>query len=142
MSVYFSALNSRVLRRTPFGDRPTRLDLGERLEFVGFASVPGRAILELLGLANDELLGEASLPEFRRALIRARAIFDRRAPEFVEETRTEYGRPIERDGVVEMRPVRAIYGGVDLEGLERRLALLEDFTAVAVAAGATDINWG
>lgn len=142
MSVYFSALDRRVLRRTPFGDRPTRLDLGERLEFVGFASVPGRAILDLLGLANDELLGEATLPEFRRGLILARATFSRRAKAFVQPSRVEYGRPVDRDGVVELRPVRVVYGGVDLEGLERRIALLEEFVAAAIAAGATDVAWG
>jgi len=142
MSVSFRAVDRNRPRSTPFGEFPGDVDLGERFEFLSFSFAPGRAILELLGLANDELLGEATLPEFRRALIRARATFERRAPAYVEPTRVETGRPVERDGVVEMRPVRVVWGGIDLEGLERRLALLEDFTAAAIAAGATDINWG
>jgi hypothetical protein len=141
MSVSFRAVDRNHPRLTPFGEFPGDVDLGERFEILSFASVPGRAILDLLGLANDELLGEATLPEFRRALIRARSTFDRRAVAFVEPTRVETGRPAERDGVVELRPVRVVWGGIDIEGLDRRLALLEEFAVAAVSAGATEIVW-
>jgi hypothetical protein len=141
MSVNFRGVDRNRPRSTPFGEFPGDVDLGERFEFLSFASVFGRAILDLLGLASDDLTGSATLPEFRRALIRARSTFDRRAVDFVEPTRVESGRPVDRGGIVELRPVRVVWGGIDIEGLDRRLALLEEFAVAAVSAGVTDIAW-
>lgn len=142
MSVTFRATDRNDLRSTPFGAFPRTVELGAEFEFVSFASVPGRAVLDLLGLASDDLAGDADLPIFRRALVRARSTFSRRAPDFVEPGRVERGRPVERGGVTVLRPVRVVYGAIDLEGLERRVALLERFAAAAAAAGATDVAWG
>jgi len=144
VSVSFSATDSTRPRETPFGPRPARVEV-PGWEFGGpnWNAGNGRAVLGLLGLANDELAGEATLPEIRRAILAARARFDRRAPDFVREEVVEYGAPREdEDGVVEMRPLRFFAGGLDLVGIRRRLEELAAFVEAAAELGADAISWG
>ncbi len=88
------------------------------------------ALLGLLGL-GDELQGEVSLPEARRAVIRARATFDRRAGSFTRE-------PVDmkRSG-----HVRVIVAGIDDNYLQRRLADFDRFVMFVADKGAVSIYW-
>jgi hypothetical protein len=88
------------------------------------------ALLGLLGL-GDELHGEVSLPEARRAVIRARATFDRRAGEF------------KREPADMMRPgqARVIVAGIDDNYLRRRLADFERFLLFVAEEAAVVAYW-
>jgi hypothetical protein len=119
-----------------------------------------RALLAALGLATpahhcdataslesmaarselNELLGSCTLPEARRALLRARNT-DLSALERPGEL--VYGAPRQaEDGSIELRPLRCVSGGLDLEGLRRRLDDFERLVARAAALGAPGISWG
>ena len=102
-----------------------------------------RAFAGLLGLPIDEALcGELPLSDVRRAIMRARATFDRRAPAFAREERTTHGAPRRNDdGSIELRPLRTWEGGLSAD----RLAGYVDRFAVLVEAyaerGATHVRW-
>ena len=97
---------------------------------LNWANGNARAVLGLLGLqgAADELWGEASIPDCRRAVMQARARFERRAGDFVREGGTISGRifvtPLDRD---------------DLAG---RIDAFAAYVEAAAASGAAMISWG
>jgi hypothetical protein len=143
MGVSFSAVDATRPRETPFGTFPGRVDLGERFEFFSWANENARVMFDLLGIdAGEELVGEATIAELRRAVMRARATVDRRAPELSRPGSVEYGAPVERDGVVEMRPVRIVRGPILEERIRERLEDLAAFVEAAARAGATGVTWG
>lgn len=88
------------------------------------------ALLGLLGL-GDELQGDVSLPEARRAVIRARATFDRRAGGFTREP-----ADVKRPG-----HARVIVAGIDVGYLDRRLADFERFVLFVAERGAVAVYW-
>lgn len=97
---------------------------------VNIANGNAVALLGLLGL-GDELQGEVSLPEARRAVIRARALFDRRA---VGLTR----------GLADTKGpghARVIVAGIDDNYLWRRLADFDRFVMFVAEKGAVSIYW-
>ncbi len=99
---------------------------------LNMASANARVVLGLLGLeAGDEPSGAASMPEARRAVMLARATFERHADEF---TRT--GSDTKRPG-----RVRVVECGVDREYLARRIDDFERFLNVVVDKGAVSIYW-
>ena len=87
-------------------------------------------LLGLLGLGG-ELQGEVSLPVARRAVIRARATFDRRAGSFTREP-----GDVKRSG-----HARVIVAGIDTGYLVRRLADFERFVLFVAARGAVAVYW-
>lgn len=91
------------------------------------------ALLGLLGLdpGQDYLHGDATLPDCRRAIMRARATFERRAPEHTRE-----GSDTKRPG-----KARVISGSLDEDGLAIRLDAFERFVNTVAAKGATSIYW-
>ncbi len=97
------------------------------------------ALLGLLGL--PETLGAVDMPTARRALMRARATFDRCAPAHVRERIEICGAPRESDGVVELRPLRFVSAGADLAYLRSALERFADLLQEAAAAGATQLTW-
>jgi len=101
--------------------------------WLNFSCANARAFLLLLrldpGLGPD---GEAALPEVRRAVIRAHATFERRAPRF--------GRPA-TDTQMSGR-CRVIVGGIDEAYFDRRLRDFEKFLDAVVGMGAVAIYWG
>lgn len=88
------------------------------------------SLLGLLGLGH-ELQGEVSLPEARRAVIRARATFDRRAGGFTREP-ADSKRP---------GHARVIVAGIDTGYLDRRLADFERFILFVAEMGAVAVYW-
>ncbi len=111
---------------------PVALDVGDA-NWLNFSSSNARAFLQFIGLepgyGPD---GEASLPEVRRAVIRARNTFGRRALRF--------GRPA-TDTQMSGR-CRVIVGGIDEAYFERRLGDFERFVDAVVLKGAVAIYWG
>jgi hypothetical protein len=92
-----------------------------------------RSFLLFLGLEpGDEPSGEITLPEARRAIIRARATFERRIGGYTRAA-SDTTRP-DRRRVVEL--------GIDEDYFARRLDDFERFVDALVARGATAICWG
>ena len=113
------------------GGEPIMLDLEDPAS-LNMASANARVVLGLLGWEpGDEPSGEVSMPEARRAVMRARATFERRAEGF---TRT--GSDTKRPG-----RVRVVECGVDREYLSRRVDDFERFLNVVVDKGAASIYW-
>jgi hypothetical protein len=98
-----------------------------------FSCANARAFLEFLrldpGYGPD---GEATLPEVRRAVMRARATFERQARRFTRAS-TETTR---------LGKCRVIVGGIDEAYLARRLDDFERFMNAVVERGAVAIYWG
>lgn len=94
------------------------------------------AVLAVLGLPEH---GACSLPEARRAVIRAR---NRDLAPFTSPEEVEHGRPRPReDGTVELRPVRFIAFSIDAERLLRMVDRVEALVTRAGSAGASQITW-
>jgi hypothetical protein len=111
---------------------PVFLDIEDHA-YLNLASANAGAFLAFLGLApGDGPDGDATLPEVRRAVIRARATFERRAAKFTRAS-TETSR---------LGQCRVIVGGIDEEYLARRLEDFARFVDVVVEMGATSIYWG
>lgn len=95
-------------------------------------------LLRALGLAA-ETTGEATMPEARRAVMRARARTDLSG--FARAEERTYGQPCEREGVVELRPVRSFGPALGEEDVRARIEQFARFVEAAEAAGATLIRW-
>lgn len=107
------------------------LDLEHRA-YLNMASGNARAFLHFLGLEpGDEPSGEATMPEARRAVMRARATFDRHVGEFTRD-RSDTKRP---------GGCRVIEGGIDEGYFARRIDDFERFGNAVAARGATTIWW-
>jgi hypothetical protein len=110
---------------------PIALDI-EHPAYLNMASANARAFLLFLHVEpGDEPSGEIPIHEARRAIIRARATFDRRVGSFVRES-----SDTKRPGMV-----RVVVGGIDDAWFERRLADFERFLVVVGDLGATMIWW-
>ena len=112
--------------------KPIMLDI-EHPAYLNVNFGNGYALLRLLDLnpGQDCLQGEATMAEARRGVMRARATFERRAPDL-----TRKGSDTKRPG-----RVRVIEGGMDEEYLARRLNDFEKFLNVVAEMGATSIYW-
>ncbi len=124
MSVSFYGL-------TP-NNEPIHLDF-EDPNFLNLANGNARPFLLFLGLDPGEHLdGRASLPDARRAVMRARATFNRRVGGFTREglNRKHPGR------------CRLIEGGIDADYFWERLAMFERFLIAVAERGASSIYWG
>lgn len=100
--------------------------------FLNMSSANARAFLLFVGIEpGEEPAGEVSIHEARRAVIKARATFDRRVTAFVREP-SDNQRPGQ---------VLLIVGGIDEGYFERRLDDFERFLGVVGEMGATAIYW-
>lgn len=99
-------------------------------------------LLSLLGLGRDDLIGNLDLPSARRAVIRAKAQFNRRAPALVRPEERLYGAPhTQSDGTVELHPLRVVSQGLSADQLYARLITFEQLIVEASQQGATHIHW-
>jgi hypothetical protein len=151
VSVSFFGLDHTRLEATPYGTYPAPIHLHDDPDAdlddpraMNLANDNAAALFGLLGLhADDDLCGEAPLPEVRRAIIRARATFERRVGAFLRDGAVVYGRPrVGDDGTVELRPVRVVAFGIDEQYLWRQLDRLEVLVAALAERGATHLGWG
>lgn len=121
MSVTFAAVRY-------VNDRPVAVDLGP-LE-MNLANGNAAALAAALGIEppNDPYLGSVTLPEARRALLRARNV-----------DTTPHLRPASDT----KRPGRAhfIVQGLDAERMDSYLTRFERLVEAAAAAGAERIEW-
>jgi hypothetical protein len=111
--------------------QPVTLD-HEYPTHLNMSGANARAVLEFLRLdPGEEPSGEATLPEARRAIIRARATLARTV------------RGYTRDGSDTTRPgrCRVIEAGIDEAYFARRLDDFERFLAAVAELGATSIYW-
>lgn len=106
--------------RIPF-DHPAHLNV---------ANGNAVALLGLLRL-GQELQGQVSVPEARRAVIRARATFDRRAGGFTREP-----ADVKRPG-----QARVIVAGIDDNYRRRRVDDFDRFFTFVAEKGAVSIHW-
>lgn len=96
--------------------------------YFNLANVNARAFLGFLGIEQgQELYGNLPIPEMRRAIIYAKATFDRRV--------AEYTRPTEEGD-------RWHCQGIGDEYFERRLTAFSEHVEALAEAGATEITWG
>jgi hypothetical protein len=116
--------------KTPEG-RPIHLD-PRAIGHLNLSNENARALLLLLGIDPARVArGEMTLADARRALIFARATFERRVPQF-----TRSARDTKPPG-----KVRVIDAGITREYLARRLGDLERFLDLMSSMGATSIAW-
>lgn len=106
-----------------------------------------RAFLVLLELDTEYLIGEITVVEARRALMRARARFDIVAPVLVREgveIVAPRGTAIRADGVVELTGggSRGFVGSLELEDLRGYVRRFSVFVEAAARGNATSISWG
>lgn len=145
MSVSFGGTNSTVLRngypsrvRLP-GETEDALDPRE----VNLSNMNAAAFLRFLGIdpgSEQGLCGEITVPEARRAIIRARATGDRKVGGFTRESRS-YGNLVV-DGVVQLGVPRVHEQGIDESYFKRTLARFEVLVEAVAELGATHISWG
>lgn len=98
-------------------------------------------LLALLGLQIAPA-GKVSMPDARRALMRATSSFDRLAPCLTRDAASVYGPPMYRsDGAVELRPIRTRFAALSVEDLRVRLSMFAEIVYDAIDAGADAITW-
>jgi hypothetical protein len=88
------------------------------------------AFLRFLGLDPGPLAGEVTIPEARRAVMRARATFDRRVCSYTRE-----GSEAKEIGC------RVIVAGIGPDYFARRLDDFERFLGAVAKLGAMSIYW-
>lgn len=151
MSVTFYGVDHARLETTPYGSFPARIHLhaDPQEEFddprnMNLAGMNARAVLSFLGVdPGEDLCGELPMPEIRRAIIKARATFGRRAPGFVRDLEVVHGNPrVNPDGTVELRPTKAYIHGIDEGYLWKQLDRLEVLVGELEERGATHLGWG
>ena len=143
---FFGTDHTRPHPRLPEFPAPVHLDEDDPRAFelnVGNAA----ALWPLLGLPLEDGHvspgGEVSLAEARRAVMRARARFETAAPKLVRPPEVEHGAPcLREDGTVELRPLRAVWFGLDEDGLAWRLERFGEFIEAVAERGATHVAWG
>jgi hypothetical protein len=117
--------------RTDDGTTVVALDL-EDPAHLNLASGNARAFLLFLGLEpGEEPSGEVTLPEARRAVIRARATFHRHVGAFIRE-----GSDTRRPG-----RCRVIASGIGPDYFAMRLDAFDSFLDVVAERGARSIWW-
>jgi len=152
MSVSFYGLDHHRSETAPNGHTyPVRVHLSDDPEadlndprWMNLTNDNTRAFLAFVDIEGaSDLYGEAPLPEVRRAIMRARATFQRRVGAFLRREAVVYGKPrVGDDGTVELRPVRVWVGGIDEAYLQRKLDRLEVLVEALARRGATHLGWG
>lgn len=102
-------------------------------------------MLGLMGFSGNELMyGQEGLPEMRRALMLARArVESGRAEQMTREDRIVFGPPrAQDDGTMNLRPIRLMEQGLDIEGIKTRLEQFSAYLDEAAKLGADEIWWG
>jgi hypothetical protein len=146
VSVSFYAENRRASSMTLRGMGAKRayerVEIPDAYDF-NWSNGNAAKVLALLGLASEDLAGETSIEECRRAVIKATARLNGSAQEYTRPEYVEYGSPRENeDGTVELKPVRILSFGLDEAGLKSRVDCFSQYVEVAANAGATHVMWG
>lgn len=141
MGVQFSGYDAR----TPHPRHPEAFAEVDVPEEFGLANDNARLVGELLGLRLEGphgLIGAVSLPEARRAVIRARATFATRSGPLARPDRVAYGPPrLESDGTVNLKPLRLFARGASVDYLAHQVDVFARLVHALEAAGATHLCW-
>lgn len=125
---------------TTINGRPTKG--GEEFNL---ANGNARPFLALLGFDTEDLMGSCDIPTARRALVRARATFDRVAPSLTRDGGTTYGAPrvVVYDGIPTIeRPARVIEGGLTQDRIANYVEFFAELVDAAQEDEAEEIAWG
>lgn len=96
-------------------------------------------LLKVLGLPT-EYAGEISVPEARRALIKAMSRSS--VTEFERPQRIEHGKPREIEpGVMDLKPLRYFDQGVDENRIRDYIKRFAEFVSEVIQKGGTKIYW-
>jgi len=146
MGIQISGTTSRVTHTFKGRTFPEFVTLPDPWEFgVHMSSATARSFLGLLELPFEPegLCGACTLPEARRAVMRARATFERKVDNFTVKSETFYSSPRQNNnGAIELRPFRGHDFGVDADRLHRQLERFAEFIEIAAQAGADGFSWG
>ncbi len=93
----------------------------------------GREFLRLLGLEEDHGYGTCTIPEARRAVMKARATFDRKADDFRRSV------PSVIQGGMTAIPHRGVS---DPDYFRMRLDQFAEYVEALAVAGADTVTWG
>jgi hypothetical protein len=112
--------------------KPIMLDFETDPAHLNMASGNARTFLEFLGLEpGEEPSGDCTMPEARRAVIRAKATFERKVGSFTRE-----GSDTQRPG-----RARVVMGALGEDYFEHRLNNFERFLNAVAQQGAVSIYW-
>lgn len=154
MGTTIGAFNTNETRTVDFGDGDVRTfpasvyltddpdaDPDPREMHFNYANF--RAFAGLLGLPIDEALcGELPISDVRRAIMRARATFDRRAAAFTRDEERTFGAPRRNeDGSIELHPLRSFAGGLTVDRLADHLDRFAVLVEAYAERGATHVRW-
>lgn len=104
---------------------------------MNLANDNARILFSILKIDIDQM--ESSIPEIKRGLIRAQ---NQDLSRWVRDEEKLYGEPTEReDGLIEMRPLRAIKFGLTKEKLDKYLNALRYLVKVHEEKGASKLIW-
>lgn len=107
---------------------------------LNLANSNARALLQAMGLDSEELYGECSIADARRAIMRAR---NTDVSDFTRAEEIVHGKPREdAEGVIQLRPVRMVSFGLDVHGLNDRIDRFADMVEEGARKGARGIFWG
>lgn len=122
-----SARHGRTVVRLFYSDGEER--------YLNLANLNAAPFLRFLGLSSDQdpyLAGQADFPTVRRAIMKARASFDRKVDQFTRAEETVIGE----NGCV------SVTAGIDREYFARRLDDLSIFVEDLAREGADSLSWG
>lgn len=110
---------------------------------INLSNENAKILFDILGIkvsSEDGMVGEMSIPEARRAVIRAqsRKSLDR----FIRPEEKTFGKPREiSPGVIEMKPLRLFHSGLSEEKIQRYIRTFAEFVVEVIKRGATKIVW-
>lgn len=126
------------------GINEERYEFGDDAPYLNLSNTNAAAFLRFLGLEkllDEYMCGEVSIPEARRAVIKARATFERKVKDHVRlEERS--GHLVDGNGTTHLHRPRFISAGIDAEYFKFRLNEFANMIEWFATRGATHIHWG
>jgi hypothetical protein len=106
---------------------------------MNLANANAEILFKVLNIPFDSI-GELTIPEARRALIKAMSRSS--VKEFERPDHIEYGKPREVEpGVVDLKPLRVFGPGVNEEKIHEYIKRFGEFISEVIQKGGTKIYW-
>jgi len=146
-------------KRTPEIEKNLKLEAnpncpfckGEGIEVVGYEDTPSlqlsnrnaNALFKILGInlfGKEGMVGEMTIPEARRAIMRSQS--RKNVSQFVLPEKNLYGKPREiSPGVIDLKPLRFFEPALTEEQLKDYIKRFAEFVIKVSRLGATKIMW-